>query len=128
MGKKILSGGILLLVVLGGGVYWLIQVTGEPVKVIRAQLEAINAEDYTRAYSYFSASFREKMSLEEFETFVEENSAVMKTQESSFPSRRIQNDMAVIEGELTGQGGQKATVRYRLVKEGEQWMITNIKF
>lgn len=107
----------------GGLIWWLVRTTGEPVKVIRAHLEAINAGDYVTAYSYFSATRQSAMSQEEFRDLVEQNSRVMKTHSSSFPSRKITNDVAVIRGTLTGQQGEVVTIRYTLVREKGRWVI-----
>lgn len=136
MEKKhvILIVAVVALLVLGfaavfaGLGWWLWKATGEPVKVIRAQLEAINQGDYARAHSYFAAGLRAQRSPEEFREFVEANPAVLKTRDSTFSSRQIQNDVATIRGTLTGQSGQVTPVRYTLVQEGGRWVISSFRF
>ena len=127
MAKKILLGVLVLVVLVGGLAWWLVQATGEPVKVIRAHLEAINQDDYSRAYSYLSANAQANMTLEEFKAFVEKNSAVLKTRDASFPSRKISNNVATIRGTLTGRQGQVATVRFTLEQEEGVWKIAAMK-
>ena len=128
MAKKILGGvAVFLALVVGGCVWWLVSVTGEPVKVVRAHLEAINAGDYARAYSYFSTETKAKMSLEEFKARVEKNSAILKTSDSSFTSRHVGNNVATIEGTLTGLDGRITPVRFTLVKEGDSWLISGFR-
>ncbi|MBI4466235.1 MAG: DUF4864 domain-containing protein [Acidobacteria bacterium] len=123
---------VVVLVVFGalfGGIFWWVwKTTGEPVKVIRTQLEAINQGDYARAHSYFSAGLRAERSAEDFQAFVEANAAVFKTTDSTFSSRKIQNDVATIRGTLTGQSGQVTPIRYTLVVENGRWVIASFRF
>jgi len=85
-----------------------------------AQLEAINQDDYERAHSYFSARLRELRSAEEFRSFVQENIAVLKTTDSTFSNRKIENNVATLRGTLTGRDGRTSPVRYVLVKENDR--------
>lgn len=118
-----LAGALLF----GGFIWWVVKATGEPVKAIRAHLEAINQGDYPRAYGYFSATLQAQMSQEQFRAFVEKYSAVMKTRDTTFGSREISNNVATIRGTLTGQQGRVSTVRYTLVKEGDRWVIQGFR-
>lgn len=129
MKKILILVGALLVVGMaaaGTGVYLLLRYTGEPVKVVRAQLDAINRNDYQAAYQYCSGAFRQNTSPEEFAAYVESN-PVMRTSDSTFGERSINNGVASIKGTLTGRNGQVVTVRYTLVKEHEQWVIQHIK-
>lgn len=125
---------VVVVVVLGfgaifGGIFWWVwKATGEPVKVIRAQLEAINQGDYVRAHSYFAAGLRAERSPEELREFVEANAGVFKTRDSTFTSRQIQGSVATIRGTLTGQSGQVTPIRYTLVKEQSRWVISSFRF
>lgn len=111
----------------GGFIWWVVKATGEPVKVIRAHLEAISQGDYARAHSYFSATLKQELSQEQFRAFVEKYSGVLKTRGTSFPSRKIANNVATIRGSLTGQQGRVSTVRYTLVRESGRWVIQGFR-
>lgn len=108
--------------------WWVWKATEEPVKVIRAQLEAINQGDYVRAHSHFAAGLRAERSAEEFQSFVEANAAILKTRDSTFSSRKIENNVATIRGTLTGQSGQVTPIRYTLVVENGRWVISSFRF
>lgn len=132
MNKKIIIGVVLgvflLLGLIGGLVVWFVfTLTAEPVNVVRAHLEAINQDDYARAYGYFSASLKDQHSLEEFQAFVEENRAALKSSDSTFSSRKIENEVCTLRGTLSGQQGRVTPVRYTLMKEGERWAISGFR-
>lgn len=115
-------------VILGVGVFWFVwTATGEPVKVVRAHLAAINEGDYTKAYSLFSSTLKTEISLEQYREFVEKNAAVMKTRDTTFSSRSISGNTATLLGTLTGQKGDATSVRFTLVKQGESWLIESIR-
>lgn len=125
----ILAGVAVLFLLLAGGIVWLVfEMTAEPVRVVRAHLEAINQNDYPRAYGYFSAGLKAELSQEEFQSLVEQNPGIFRTSDSTFSSRSIKNNVATLRGTLTGQQGQVTPVRYTLVKEGDQWLILGFRW
>lgn len=125
----VLVGMVVLIAAVGGLIFWAVwQATAPPVEAVRAQLEAINREDYERAHSHFSARLRESRSAEEFRAFVEENSATLKTTDSTFNNRKIENNVATLQGTLTGRDGRTTPVRYVLVKENDRWVIDSFRF
>ena len=127
MGKKIALGVGIFVVLLGGIIALVLSLTVEPVKVIRAQLEAINQGDYARAYSYCSTAMKANLSQAEFTAFIEKNAVVLKAKDGTFNERNISNGVATIRGKLTGQSGAVATVRYTLVKENDRWVIQGVR-
>lgn len=118
-----------LIIAVAGLVIWGVwQATAEPVAAVRAQLEAINQDNYERAHSYFSARLRELRSAEDFRAYVEENKAALKTTDSTFSNRSIENNVATLRGTLTGRDGRTTPVRYVLVKENDRWVIDSFRF
>ena len=130
----LLVGGVFvgfaaLIIGVAGLIFWGVwQATAEPVAAVRAQLEAINQDDYERAHSYFSTRLRELRSAEDFRAYVEENKAALKTTDSTFSNRSIENNVATLRGTLTGRDGRTTPVRYVLVKENSRWVIDSFRF
>jgi hypothetical protein len=124
-------GGCLLLVVLlfaaiGGGVFY---ATRGPVEAVRAQLAEIRGGRLDAAYDhYLSASYRARVSREQFAELIARHPALKSNADSTFTSRHIENDTARVSGSLTGSGGEKEPVAYGLVKEGGGWKIASIRF
>lgn len=114
---------LIILVLLGGAVWWYWGRTLEPVRVIRAQLEAIEKGNYAQAYDYLAPAAKEQLTANGFEALVRANSVVAKNYESTFLSRKVENNVATISGTLEGFDGQVSEVRYILVKEGNGWMV-----
>jgi len=114
---------LVVVVLLGGVGWWFWGRTLEPVRVIRAQLAAINQEDYVQAYSYLSAAAKAKLSIGDLQALSRKNTTVMKTLDSTFFSRTIEENTATISGSLTGLDGRVSEVYYVLVKEKDRWAI-----
>ena len=135
MEKKTLMivGGVVVVLVLGvaaigGGIFWMVwKMTGPPVEAVRAHLDAINQGDYARAYSYLHSSVQQQMTLEDFQGFVESNAAVLKTTDTTFSNRKVENNVATLRGTHTGQDGTVTPVRWTLVYQGDRWLITGFR-
>ena len=130
----LIIGGVALLFVLlvagiGGGIFWLVwKATAEPVRVTREHLDAINQEDYPRAYSLLSQSLKAELSLEDFTNHVRANPQTFKTTDSTFSNRKIENDVCTLRGTVTSAEGGKTPVRVTLVKEGGEWRIRGFRW
>ena len=129
----IIAGVALLFVLLiggiGGGIFWLVwKATAEPVRVAREHLDAINQEDYPRAYSYLSASLKAELSLEDFANHVRQNPQVFKTSDTTFSNRKIENDVCTLRGSVTSTEGGVTPIRVTLVKEGGEWRIRGFRW
>ncbi|MBI4400995.1 MAG: DUF4864 domain-containing protein [Nitrospirae bacterium] len=119
---------VVVVVLLGGVFWWFWGRTLEPVRVIRAQLQAINQGQYDQAYNYLSTDAQSRVSMQEFQALAQGNSRIMRTYDSTFLSRKIENNVATIGGSLKGEDGQVSEVQYVLVKSGGQWMIQSFKW
>lgn len=119
---------LVVAVILAGVGWWFWGRTLEPVRVIRAQLAAISKEDYTQAYDFLSASAKAKLPLADFQALSRKNTTVMKSLDSTFFSRTIENNTATISGSLTGLDGRVSEVQYVLVKEGDRWVIDSFRW
>jgi len=114
---------LIILVLLCGAGWWYWGRTLEPVRVIRAQLEAIDKENYAQAYDYLTPAAKEQLTANGFEALVRANSVVAKNYGSTFLSRKVENNVATISGTVEGFDGRVSEVRYILGKEGDRWMI-----
>ncbi|MGH9789234.1 MAG: DUF4864 domain-containing protein [Candidatus Acidiferrales bacterium] len=115
---------------IGGGIFWFVwEATAEPVRVTREHLDAINQEDYPRAYGLLSASLQAELSLDDFTEHVRQSPHIFKTSDSTFSNRKIENDVCTLRGTLTSSiEGGKTPVRVTLVKEGGQWRIRGFRW
>jgi hypothetical protein len=117
---------ILLAIVIA--VWWFWGRTLAPVRVIRAQLQAVDAGDMALAYSYLSKNAKATMTLEQLEDRVLANSVVQQPTDSTFLSRKMEGDRATISGTLESQDGQLCDLTYTLVKESGEWRIASFQW
>jgi hypothetical protein len=125
----LLALGATLAMALGIGAFvWFIwELTGEPVKVVRAQLDAIHRDDLDAAYKLLSPGTRASLSPEEFRAWVAKNVAVLKTRDATFLSRHVSNNTATVSGTLTGQSGDIVSVKVTLVFQDDRWQIESFR-
>ncbi len=123
--------GCLLLVALlaAGLVGGLAFVTQGPADAARATLRQLAGGDLDGAYAGLAPSLQAEMSREDFQSLVEQHPALKSYGDSTFMSRWMANDRAVLGGTLTPAGGGGAEpVTIELLKDGGSWKISRIKF
>jgi pSer/pThr/pTyr-binding forkhead associated (FHA) protein len=123
--------GCLLLVglLVAGLVGGLAFVTQGPVEAARATFRQVKGGDLDGAYAGLAGSLKGEMSREDFDALVERHPALKSYGDSTFLSRWITNDRAVLGGTLTPEGGGRAEpVTIELQRDGGAWKISRIKF
>lgn len=115
-----------MLGMLGFGYWWVH--TLKPVGMIHAQLQAIEEGEYWRAYNYLTAMAKETLAFDEFVALIQNNSVVMEPRESTFLSRTVDGDTAIMSGVLRGYSDHVSAVRYVLVMEEGQWKIASFEW
>lgn len=108
-------------------VFFIVKVTAVPVEVANSQLKAIRGGDIDAAYRLTSRSFRDRVSLIEFEEFVGETPVLAENEKASFNDRNITNRTAKISGTIESSGGRMAEVEYSFVLEKGKWRINSIR-
>lgn len=100
------------------------------VQVANAQLQALNAGDISKAYSFTSERFRNGMPVETFSTFVKSFPILSQSTKATFTSRAVNYEGRTMTGKLEGtiqsHDGAKAMVRYRFIKEHGDWKIEEL--
>lgn len=124
----VVSAAALFTGLIGGGVFSLYKAISEPVKPIKAQLDAVNSGDVEKAYNdYTTQAFKNATSLDQFKQMVDQNPAIFKSKSSSFTNVNIKNGVATITGTITGQDGTVTAMEYTCVNEGGEWKIQSFK-
>lgn len=101
----------------------------ELVTLVRDQLDALRANDISKAYYAFtSQEFQDSASREDFKKFVESHPALNKNQNLSLKSSSFdQQNKATAIIDLTATDGSVATFEYRFVYEENVWKILSIQ-
>ena len=126
----IAGGGCLLLLFLAAAVgffvYYIFQITGDPLKVVNHQLAAIRENDLEKAYSLCSEGFKKITNYQNFQTFVQSNSQFKDSKEFTSYNRSIEQGVAKLKGNLITTQGSTIPAEYHLVKEGRSWKVQYI--
>jgi len=120
--------GLLIVVLICGSWWWFWGRMDGAVKVIEAQLQAIDRRDFATAYDYLATRTKASMSPEEFQDRVYRSGPVMDRAKSQFWSRSMENDVATISGTIESLNTKQAKVRYTLVQEDDHWVIRSFAF
>jgi acyl-CoA thioesterase FadM len=120
--------GLLIVLLICGSWWWFWGRADGAVKVIEAQLQAINQHDYATAYGYLSTKTKAAMTAEDFQERVQKNIIVTNRANTKFFSRSIDNDVATISGTIEALDNSKAEAFYTLVKEDNRWVIQSFSF
>src|SRR5688572_9318622 len=110
-GKYILiaAGGCLLFLLFAGAigffVYYIFQMTGDPLKVVNQQLAALREDDLEKAYSYCSTGFKQITNYQNFQRFVKGNPRLQNSKEFKSYNRSIEQGVAKLKGNLLDSQG-----------------------
>ena len=123
----LLGGGCLLLLIFavaaGFFVYYIFQITGDPLKIVNQQLTAMREDDLEKAYSYCSNGFKQITNYEKFQSFVNGNPQLKNSKEFTSLNRAIESGTAKLKGNLVSKEGSTTSAEYHLVKEGRTWKV-----
>ncbi len=119
--KWIAAFAVVMAVLLAG----IFMFTGGMVKDTKDFFIALKNNDTAKAASYLSKTFTDSTSVEELKDFFD-NSSLADYKDSSWGSRNITNDTAVIKGSVITESGQKIPLSVSFVKELGKWKILTI--
>jgi len=119
--------GLIIVVLLCGG-WWFWGRTTGPVKVIEAQLQALDKRDFAAAYGFLSAKTKAVLTPEEFQERVQQHGPVMNRAHSIVLSRSIDNGVATISGTIEALDKSKTEARDVLIQERDRWVIESFAF
>ncbi|MCI0416207.1 DUF4864 domain-containing protein [bacterium] len=126
----IAGAGCLLLLIFGAAigifVYYIFKVTGDPLKVVNMQLNALKENNMEKAYSYCSENFKQITNYQSFQDFVSGNPQLKNSKEFTSNNREIEQGVAKLKGNLVSMEGSASPAEYHLVKEGRSWKVQYI--
>src|SRR3972149_10873003 len=108
-------------------VFLVFKMTGGPVRVVNAQLEALREKEFDKAYGFCSGGFKQNTRFVEFQKFVENYPILKDAKDYSCPKREISGNTAELQGTVNGNDGLAMAAEYRLVKERGEWKVEYIR-
>lgn len=95
----------------------------EPLGVTREHLDALNQDDYARAYSLLSNGAKEELTLKEFTRLVREKPQVFKTSYTTLRPTEVSDGICTLSGRLINMEDRGTRAEVTLIVEDEQWRL-----
>lgn len=97
------------------------------MNVASNQLEAIKKNEIEKAYKDFTTlSFREATPLSDFQKFINTYKVFSQNKSAYFYKLSFNNNIAILNAELSSTSGEKREVEYYLAREDNAWKILQI--
>jgi hypothetical protein len=124
----IVLGGLLAFAAMVGLIIGLVFSMGSaPMKASEQFLGLLSSNQIDQAYDSTSIQFRDAVSKDTFQAFLEQYPILKKEKKTSFTAFNVQNNtQATVGGTMTAADGQISPVSIQLVNENEQWRVLNI--
>jgi hypothetical protein len=101
--------------------------SAEVEKVIKSQLQAISALDFSKAYyAFMSKDFQKTVPDKIFKAYVTKNLTFFGNEAFNVESVDFNDEIAAVKGKLSAKNGQTASVQYDLIQEDGLWKIRKI--
>jgi len=124
--KKLLIGLGVIAVLVIIALIFVFRLTSGIVDVADQFFKAVQAKDFSEAYTYVAEDFQAATSLEQLKTFLEQ-SALVNYSDASWSSREITTLQGKLEGTIKTIDGGSVPVTMTFVKEEGKWKILYIE-
>jgi hypothetical protein len=104
------------------------QAAGAALRIARAQLEALNQDDVSGAYSYFSPAYRARVPLATFRRLVRAHRDMFHTEEQDVNTRSQSADRVVLEIHVSSDDGEDYVAQFTLARLNGKWCVDNLRW
>jgi hypothetical protein len=98
------------------------------LRIARAQLIALNGDDITGAYSYFSPRYRARVPLPLFRKMVLAHRDMFHTEESDVITRSGSEDRVVVDIHVSSDDDEDYVAHYTLVRLRGHWVVDDLRW
>jgi hypothetical protein len=102
--------------------------SSDPVRVVKAQLDALNRGELRAAYDLFSRRFRQQVPFEAYHKLVVTHREMFHTEEIEVSETQGSGERAVLETRLLAAGGKHYRARFTLVRAEGRWWIDDVRW
>jgi len=104
------------------------EAAGEALRAARAQLEALNQDDISGAYSYFSPAYRARVPLATFRRLIRAHRDMFHTEEQEVATRSQAEDRVVLDIHVTSDDDEDYVAHFTLVRLDGRWCVDNLRW
>jgi len=101
---------------------------GEPARIVRIHLAALNRGELREAYALFSPHYREEVSFDAYHELIVTHRRMFRTRLLALSSRESSGDRAVLDTRLLAADGEHYVARFTLVRAGDRWWIDDLRW
>lgn len=101
---------------------------GGALRIARAQLIALNGDDISGAYSYFSPRYRARVSLPLFRKLVLAHREMFHTEENDVVTRSESEERVVVDIHLSSDDDEDYVAHYTLVRLRGHWVVDDLRW
>ncbi len=124
---KIILIAVAALIIFVAGIIALVFSVGSPaLKASETFVVQLSSNQVDTAYDSASLQFKQVVTKEQFNAFLEQFPVLKKVQKVSFNSFTIENNFANVSGSITATDGQVSPINLQLVNENDQWRVLNL--
>lgn len=100
----------------------------QALSAARAQLEALNQDDITAAYSHFSPRYRARVPLATFRRLVVAHHDMFHTEEQTVSTRSTSEDRVVLDIHLSSDDDEDYIAEFTLVRLQGKWCVDDLRW
>jgi uncharacterized protein DUF4864 len=104
------------------------EAAGAALRAARAQLEALNQDDISGAYSYFSPAYRSRVPLATFRRLIRAHRDMFHTEEQDVTTRTQSADRVVLDIHVTSDDEEDYVAHFTLVRLDGRWCVDNLRW
>jgi len=101
---------------------------GAALRVARAQLESLNQDDVSGAYSYFSPRYRARVPLTTFRRLVRAHRDMFHTEEEDVTTRSRTEGRVLLDIHVSSDDDQEYVAHYTLVRVDGRWCVDDLRW
>ena len=98
------------------------------LRTARAQLQALNQDDVSGAYSYFSPAYRARVPLATFRRLVRAHREMFHTEEQDVNTRSHSDDRVILDIHVSSDDDEDYVAQFTLVRLNGRWCVDNLRW
>jgi len=98
------------------------------LRAARAQLAALNQDDISGAYSYFSPAYRARVPLPKFRRLIRAHRQMFHTEEQEVTTRSQSADRVMLDIHVTSDDDEDYVAHFTLVRLAGRWCVDNLRW
>lgn len=104
------------------------EAVGAALRTARAQLDALNQDDISGAYSYFSPGYRARVSLATFRKLIRAHHDMFHTEEQDVKMRSQAPDRVLLDIHVSSDDDEDYVAEFTLVRLDGRWCVDNLRW